>query len=40
MLGIIDAFAPHCNFMNCPILLVLNKAIEKPIVKDGKVAIA
>ncbi|EGR28706.1 hypothetical protein IMG5_170060 [Ichthyophthirius multifiliis] len=40
MLGIVDAVAPHCNFMNCPALLVLNKVIDKPIVRKGQIVIA
>ncbi|KAL4493538.1 hypothetical protein ABPG72_007546 [Tetrahymena utriculariae] len=40
MLGIEDAYVPHCNFMNCPVFIALGKCVDKPVVRDGKIVIA
>lgn len=40
MLGIEDAYVPHCNFTNCPIYVALGKVVDRPVVRDGKIVIA
>lgn len=39
-LGIEDAYAPHCNFMNVPVFVALGKTKDRPIARDGNVVIA
>jgi len=34
-LGIKDAYAPHCNFMNVPVFVALGKTVDRPIVREG-----
>jgi len=40
MLGIRDAYVPFTPFMNCPMIVAVGEAYDRPIVKDGKIVIA
>lgn len=37
MLGIEDAYVPHCNFTNCPVYVALGRCVERAVVKNGEI---
>lgn len=39
-LGIEDAYAPHCNFMNVPVFAAMGKTVERAVVREGKIVTA